>query len=446
MGSLSFEVEDFGSSCAVIAPGFGKKFAKVVVAVVQQVGMPALCVVGANGGVLFHFRESQSVVTVESYQIVGIPAAGFDPSAAHHVAAAQGKPVVGRVVEIGAAYFLHQFGGEPFIGIDAQHPKVFHVLQRYVLLYAVAEIGLAVDTCAGFGGHLDGPVGAQRVDHHHLVAHLQQRLDGTANVFLLVKGGYDTRYLLLNKFAHDVIRSVSTLQIYTFYSYWQNVNQRDMKKTCYVSEKVVLLHFKKIEKTMKKSTIVIVLAALAVILLWGVSVNNRLVTEEENVQKAWSQVENVYRRRMDLIPQLVNTVKGAADFERKTLTEVINARANADKVTVDPSNLNEENIAAFQKAQDQLSKAVANTIKVTVERYPELTATQGFRDLQTQLEGTENRIAVERGKFNEAVQTYNTKLRRFPNNIIAGICGFDKKGYFTAPAEAAEPVQVEFDF
>ena len=196
----------------------------------------------------------------------------------------------------------------------------------------------------------------------------------------------------------------------------------------------------------KSSIIIIILAALAVILLWGVSVNNRLVTEEENVQKAWSQVENVYRRRMDLIPQLVNTVKGAADFERKTLTEVINARANADKVTVDPSNLNEENIAAFQQAQDQLSKAVANTIKVTVERYPELTATQGFRDLQAQLEGTENRIAVERGKFNEAVQTYNTKLRRFPNNIIAGICGFEKKGYFTAPAEAAEPVQVEFDF
>ena len=114
--------------------------------------------------------------------------------------------------------------------------------------------------------------------------------------------------------------------------------------------------------------------------------------------------------------------------------------------TVDPSTLSEEQVAAYQKAQDQLSKAVANTIKVTVERYPELTATAGFRDLQTQLEGTENRIAVERGKFNEAVQSYNTKLRRFPTSLLAGMLGFDKKGYFTAPAEAAEPVQVEFNF
>lgn len=198
---------------------------------------------------------------------------------------------------------------------------------------------------------------------------------------------------------------------------------------------------------MKKTTvIIIVLAVLAVILLWGVRVNNRLVTQEENVQKAWSQVENVYKRRMDLIPQLVNTVKGAANFEKSTLTEVINARANAGKAVIDSKDLSEENVAKFQAAQDNLTRAVANAINVTVERYPELTATQGFRDLQTQLEGTENRIAVERGKFNEAVQTYNTLLRRFPNNIVAGICGFEKKGYFTAPAGAEEPVQVEFDF
>ena len=113
---------------------------------------------------------------------------------------------------------------------------------------------------------------------------------------------------------------------------------------------------------------------------------------------------------------------------------------------MDPSQLTEEQVAAYQKAQDNLGKALANTIKVTVERYPELTATQGFRDLQVQLEGTENRIAVERGKFNEAVQGYNTMLRRFPNSIIAGICGFDKKGYFTAPEGSDEPVQVEFNF
>lgn len=199
---------------------------------------------------------------------------------------------------------------------------------------------------------------------------------------------------------------------------------------------------------MKKSTITLiaVLGALAIIVLWGIGVNNKLVTNEENVTKAWSQVENVYQRRMDLIPQLVNTVKGAANYEKGVLTEVTNARAGVQQTTVDPSQLSEQQIAAYQKAQDNLSKALANTIKVTVERYPELTATQGFRDLQTQLEGTENRIAVERGKFNEAVQQYNTKLRRFPTSLIAGMLGFEKKGYFTAPAEASEPVNVEFDF
>lgn len=197
---------------------------------------------------------------------------------------------------------------------------------------------------------------------------------------------------------------------------------------------------------MKKGTIIAIVAVLAAIVLWGIGVNNKLVTEEENVSKAWSQVENVYKRRMDLIPQLVNTVQGAANYEKSVLTEVTNARAGVENTAVDPSTLSEEQIKAYQQAQDKLSKAVANTIKVTVERYPELTATAGFRDLQTQLEGTENRIAVERGKFNEAVQKYNTKLRRFPTSLLAGILGFDKKGYFTAPAEAAEPVQVEFNF
>lgn len=199
---------------------------------------------------------------------------------------------------------------------------------------------------------------------------------------------------------------------------------------------------------MKKSTITIIaiVGVVAVIVLWAIGVNNKLVTQEENVSKAWSQVENVYKRRMDLIPQLVNTVKGAANYEKSVLTEVTNARAGVQQTTVDPSQLSEQQIAAYQKAQDNLSKALANTIKVTVERYPELTATQSFRDLQTQLEGTENRITVERGKFNEAVQAYNTKLRRFPTSLIAGMLGFEKKGYFTAPEEAAEPVNVEFDF
>ena len=199
---------------------------------------------------------------------------------------------------------------------------------------------------------------------------------------------------------------------------------------------------------MKKSTITIlaVVGVLAIIVLWGISVNNKLVTLEENVSKAWSQVENAYKRRMDLIPQLVNTVQGAANYEKSVLTEVTNARAGVQQTQVDPSQLSEEQIAAYQKAQDNLTKALANTIKVTVERYPELTATQGFRDLQAQLEGTENRITTERGKFNEAVQAYNTKLRRFPTSLIAGMLGFEKKGYFAAPEEAAEPVDVKFDF
>ena len=198
---------------------------------------------------------------------------------------------------------------------------------------------------------------------------------------------------------------------------------------------------------MKKTGIIVaILAVVAIIFLWGVNVNNRLVTSDENVQKAWAQVENVYKRRADLIPQLVATVQGAANFEKGTLTEVIQARAGIDNAKVDPTQLSEEQVAAYQKAQDNLGKALANTIKVTVERYPELTATQGFRDLQVQLEGTENRIAVERGKFNEAVQGYNTSLRRFPTSIIAGMLGFEKKGYFTAPEGSDEPIQVEFNF
>ena len=199
---------------------------------------------------------------------------------------------------------------------------------------------------------------------------------------------------------------------------------------------------------MKKGTVTIIaiVAIVAIAVLWGISVNNRLVTQDENVQKAWAQVENVYKRRMDLVPQLVATVQGAADYEKSVLTEVTNARAGVEQTQVDPANLSEEQVKAYQQAQDRLSKAMANTLKVTAERYPELTATQGFRDLQTQLEGTENRIAVERGKFNEAVQSYNTGLRRFPTSIIAGMLGFEKKGYFTAPEEASEPVKVEFDF
>ncbi len=199
---------------------------------------------------------------------------------------------------------------------------------------------------------------------------------------------------------------------------------------------------------MKRTSIVIlaIVGLLAVCFLWGVGINNKLVNTEENVSQAWGQVENAYKRRADLIPQLVATVQGAANYEKGTLTEVIEARAKAGSVQVDANNLTEANVAQFQKAQDALSSALTRSINVVVERYPELTATQGFRDLQVQLEGTENRIATERGRFNDAVNAYNKMLRRFPNNIIAGICGFDKKGYFTAPEGSENPVEVKFDF
>ena len=192
--------------------------------------------------------------------------------------------------------------------------------------------------------------------------------------------------------------------------------------------------------------VLIVIGAIVVItLLWGILTNNKMVTAEEEVSGAWAQVENVYQRRMDLIPNLVNTVKGAADFERGTLEAVIDARSKATSVQVDADNLSEANIAAFQKAQDGLSSALSR-LMVTVDRYPELKATQNFRDLQAQLEGTENRITVERNKFNEVVKAYNTMIRKFPNSIIAGIGGFEKKGYFKASEGADEALEVNFEF
>lgn len=199
---------------------------------------------------------------------------------------------------------------------------------------------------------------------------------------------------------------------------------------------------------MKKSLIVIIViaAVLGTGLLWGISINNRLVNAEENVSEAWSQVENNYKRRADLIPQLVNTVQGAANFEKSTLTEVIDARSKATSVQVDANDLSEANVAKFQKAQDALSSALSRSINVVIERYPDIKATKNFQDLQVQLEGTENRITTARGRFNEAVNAYNKMLRRFPNNIVASICGFEKKGYFTAPEGADEPVEVKFDF
>lgn len=185
--------------------------------------------------------------------------------------------------------------------------------------------------------------------------------------------------------------------------------------------------------------------ALGVILLVGLVVGgvyNRLVGLEEAVDAAWGQVENVYQRRADLIPNLVATVKGAADFEQETLQNVIEARAKVGQMNIegapDPAQ-----IAQFQASQDALSSALSRLL-VVVERYPELKAVQSFRDLQVQLEGTENRIAVERRRFNEVARDYNTARRRFPAVLFANLMGFSEKGYFEAKAGADEPPQVEF--
>ncbi len=170
---------------------------------------------------------------------------------------------------------------------------------------------------------------------------------------------------------------------------------------------------------------------------------NTMVGMEEHVGQQWAQVENVYQRRMDLIPNLVNTVKGYADFEKETLTGVVEARAKATQVTIDPQNLTPAALQQFQGAQDGLSSALSR-LMVVVERYPDLKANQNFLELQAQLEGTENRIAVERKKFNESVQIYNTYIRRFPNKIYAGMYNFEKKGYFEATAGAEKVPEVTF--
>ena len=170
---------------------------------------------------------------------------------------------------------------------------------------------------------------------------------------------------------------------------------------------------------------------------------NSMVQLDEQVTSQWGQVENVYQRRADLIPNIVASVKGAAKFEQETLTQVIEARAKATSVQVDPTKLTPEAIQQFQASQSQLSSALGR-LMVVVEKYPELKANQNFLELQSQLEGTENRISVERMKFNEVTQQYNTKIRSFPNNITAGMFGFEKKGYFQAEAGANKAPKVEF--
>lgn len=190
----------------------------------------------------------------------------------------------------------------------------------------------------------------------------------------------------------------------------------------------------------------LLIAAVVIFALFGVGVYNRLVGLEEDVTEKWAQVENVYQRRADLIPNLVATVRGVADFERTTLENVIEARSRVGQMTV-PSNIT-ENPAAFQQfeqSQSALSSALSRLL-VVVERYPELRATQNFLELQSQLEGTENRITVERMRYNESARGYNTALRRFPANFIGRILGFEAKNYFEAQPGADQVPDVNFDF
>lgn len=193
----------------------------------------------------------------------------------------------------------------------------------------------------------------------------------------------------------------------------------------------------------KFSVTAIVIAVVAVIAIWGISSYNGLVKADEGVKTAWSQVENVYQRRADLIPNLVATVKGYASHESETLEGVVAARAKATQVTVNADDLTEENIAQFQKAQGELGAALGRLMAIS-EAYPDLKASQNFSELQAQLEGTENRIAVERKNYNETAREYNTSIRVFPRNIIASIFGFSAKGYFEAQEGAESAPKVEF--
>jgi len=193
--------------------------------------------------------------------------------------------------------------------------------------------------------------------------------------------------------------------------------------------------------------LLVIIALLVVLGLWAMGSYNRLVGLQQSTDAQWAQVQNVYQRRADLVPNLVSTVSGAANFEKSTLLAVTEARASVGKVQLpagtaptDPAQL-----AAFQQAQGQLGSALSRLLVVS-ERYPDLRATAGFRDLQAQLEGTENRIAVERGRFNDAVLAYDTSIRRFPAVIFAGMMGFTSRPYFAAAAGSETPPKVQFDF
>ncbi len=194
---------------------------------------------------------------------------------------------------------------------------------------------------------------------------------------------------------------------------------------------------------MKKWLIPIIL--IVILAIWGVGVNNTAVNLEETVTKTWGNVESSYQRRNDLIGNLVKTVQGAADFERTTLREVIEARAKATSTTINAGDLTPENMAQFQQAQSGLSGALSKLL-VSVERYPDIKANQNFLELQSQLEGTENRINVARDRFNESVEPYNNHVRTLPNKLITGLLGFGEKVYYKSDAGSENAPDVDFDF
>lgn len=198
---------------------------------------------------------------------------------------------------------------------------------------------------------------------------------------------------------------------------------------------------------MKKWLIPVIAIAVLGIIIYSLTVgfNNTAITKQENARLTWSNVESSYQRRNDLISNLVKTVQGAADFERGTLTDVIEARSKATGVTIDPSNITPEQMQQFQQAQGQVSSALSRLL-VTVERYPDIKANQNFLQLQSQLEGTENRINVARNRYNEAVTDYNTYIRTFPNSVFAGWFGFDQMVRFEADAGSEDAPDVDFDF
>jgi LemA protein len=186
---------------------------------------------------------------------------------------------------------------------------------------------------------------------------------------------------------------------------------------------------------------IIIVAAIAI---WGISTNNSLVSQEEDINAQWANVESSYQRRADLIPNIVNTAKGYAEFEQETLTQVIEARSKATAVTIDPSNITPEQLAQFEQVQGSLNSALARLLAV-FERYPDLKANENFKALITELERTENGINVERNRYNEVVNPYNSKVRSFPTSLIAGVLGFDQKEYFEAAAGTETAPVVDFD-